>query len=129
VHSQAHFLLPNAHIMAAIFINHSLSFLFTSPFPIFFPLTKRYSKVELISDCCILAAVGDQMVNTPGLAAKFFGALGDRDINILAIAQGSSERNISVCPSHFSSPLSPPLSPFLLSPSLYMANYEPLLLG
>lgn len=36
------------------------------------------------------------MANTPGLAAKFFGALGDRDINILAIAQGSSERNISV---------------------------------
>eukprot|EP00026_Physarum_polycephalum_P002630 Phypoly_transcript_02638.p1 GENE.Phypoly_transcript_02638~~Phypoly_transcript_02638.p1 ORF type:complete len:903 (+),score=166.28 Phypoly_transcript_02638:306-2711(+) len=56
---------------------------------------KSIQKVELITNCCILAAVGDQMANTPGLAAKFFGALGDRDINILAIAQGSSERNIS----------------------------------
>ncbi len=53
--------------------------------------------MELIPNCCILAAVGDQMKNTPGLAGKFFDALGDRGINILAIAQGSSERNISVC--------------------------------
>ena len=35
------------------------------------------------------------MVNTPGLSAKFFTALGNRDVNVLAIAQGSSERNIS----------------------------------
>lgn len=55
-------------------------------------------KIQQISakeQCCIVAAVGDQMINTPGVAARFFGALGQLGINILAIAQGSSERNIS----------------------------------
>ena len=52
--------------------------------------------VELVPDCCILAVVGDGMAGHPGVAAKFFGALGNAGINIRAIAQGSSERNISV---------------------------------
>jgi aspartokinase/homoserine dehydrogenase 1 len=52
--------------------------------------------VELVEDCCILAVVGDGMAGHPGVAAKFFGALGNAGINIRAIAQGSSERNISV---------------------------------
>ncbi|MEA1911759.1 MAG: ACT domain-containing protein, partial [Spirochaetota bacterium] len=43
----------------------------------------------------ILGAVGDSMSGTPGISAKFFGALGNAGINIHAIAQGSSERNIS----------------------------------
>jgi aspartokinase/homoserine dehydrogenase 1 len=43
----------------------------------------------------ILAVVGDGMAGTPGIAAKFFGTLGRAGINIRAIAQGSSERNIS----------------------------------
>nr|MDA3835905.1 ACT domain-containing protein [Spirochaetales bacterium] len=43
----------------------------------------------------ILAAVGEQMPGVPGIAAKFFGALGKAHINVRAIAQGSSERNIS----------------------------------
>lgn len=43
----------------------------------------------------ILAAVGDRMEQTPGVAARFFGALGSANINVRAIAQGSSERNIS----------------------------------
>ncbi|MCF7952950.1 MAG: bifunctional aspartate kinase/homoserine dehydrogenase I [Spirochaetales bacterium] len=51
--------------------------------------------VELESSCAVLAAVGEQMPGTPGIAAAFFGALGKAGINILAIAQGSSERNIS----------------------------------
>ena len=44
----------------------------------------------------IVAVVGDGMAGTPGLAARFFGTLGRAGINIRAIAQGSSERNISV---------------------------------
>ncbi len=52
--------------------------------------------VELVSGCSILAAVGDNMVEAPGVSAKLFGALGKAGINIRAIAQGSSERNISV---------------------------------
>ncbi len=43
----------------------------------------------------IVAVVGDNMAGTPGIAARFFGTLGRAGINIRAIAQGSSERNIS----------------------------------
>ena len=43
----------------------------------------------------IVAVVGDRMAGSPGLAARFFGTLGRAGINIRAIAQGSSERNIS----------------------------------
>jgi aspartokinase/homoserine dehydrogenase 1 len=43
----------------------------------------------------ILAAVGDNLVRTRGIAARFFGAMARAGVNINAIAQGSSERNIS----------------------------------
>ncbi|OQR97068.1 bifunctional aspartokinase/homoserine dehydrogenase [Achlya hypogyna] len=43
----------------------------------------------------IIAAVGDNMSQTPGVCGRFFGALGRAGINILGISQGSSERNIS----------------------------------
>jgi aspartokinase/homoserine dehydrogenase 1 len=52
--------------------------------------------VDVSSDCSILAVVGDGMAGTPGVAAKVFGSLGDAGVNVRAIAQGSSERNISV---------------------------------
>ncbi len=52
--------------------------------------------IDVEEDCSILAVVGDQMAGIPGVAAKFFGALGKANVNIRAIAQGSSERNISV---------------------------------
>lgn len=52
--------------------------------------------VESSEDCSILAAVGDNMANQPGIAGKFLSALGRANVNIRAIAQGSSERNISV---------------------------------
>lgn len=51
--------------------------------------------VELINECSVVSAVGDGMSGTPGVAAKFFEMLSRANINILAIAQGSSERNIS----------------------------------
>ena len=43
----------------------------------------------------IIAVVGAGMKGTPGIAAKVFGALGKHGINIVSIAQGSSEYNIS----------------------------------
>jgi len=52
--------------------------------------------IELLPDCCVLAVVGDRMAGHPGVAGKFFGSLGKAGVNIRAIAQGSSERNISV---------------------------------
>jgi aspartate kinase len=44
----------------------------------------------------IVAAVGDRMRGTPGIAATVFGALGEAGVNVIAISQGSSERNISL---------------------------------
>ena len=52
--------------------------------------------IEVSEDSSILAAVGDNMVHRPGLAGKFLSALGRAGVNVRAIAQGSSERNISV---------------------------------
>ena len=51
--------------------------------------------VDVTNGQSIVAVVGDGMAGTPGIAANFFGALGRAGINIRAIAQGSSERNIS----------------------------------
>ena len=52
--------------------------------------------LEVDPDCTLLAVVGDGMAGHPGVAARFFGSLGKAGVNIRAIAQGSSERNISV---------------------------------
>ena len=43
----------------------------------------------------VIAVVGDGMAGTPGIAARVFSALAASKINVVAIAQGSSERNIS----------------------------------
>lgn len=47
-------------------------------------------------DLCIVALVGENMKNHQGLSGKMFSALGKNNVNIRAIAQGASERNISV---------------------------------
>jgi aspartokinase/homoserine dehydrogenase 1 len=52
--------------------------------------------VEVDVDLAILAVVGDGMAGLPGVSAKVFGALGAAAVNVRAIAQGASERNISV---------------------------------
>jgi aspartokinase/homoserine dehydrogenase 1 len=51
--------------------------------------------VQATRDMSILAAVGDNMARSPGVAGQFFTALGRSGVNVAAIAQGSSERNIS----------------------------------
>ena len=47
-------------------------------------------------DLCIVALVGEQMKNHQGISGKMFSTLGKNNVNIRAIAQGASERNISV---------------------------------
>jgi aspartokinase/homoserine dehydrogenase 1 len=47
-------------------------------------------------DIVILAVVGAGMKGTPGISSRVFGSLGKRRINVIAIAQGSSEYNISL---------------------------------
>ena len=56
----------------------------------------QIQRVDVTRDCSILAVVGDGMAGTPGIAAKLFNALGASGVNVRAIAQGASERNISV---------------------------------
>jgi len=51
--------------------------------------------VALRRDLAILSLIGDGMRHQPGVAGALFGALGDLDCNVVAIAQGSSERSIS----------------------------------
>lgn len=53
------------------------------------------NEVSVQESLSIITVVGSQMKNTPGSAGKLFGALGANRINIVAIAQGSSELNIS----------------------------------
>jgi bifunctional aspartokinase / homoserine dehydrogenase 1 len=56
----------------------------------------QIQSVETSRDLAILAVVGDGMAGTPGVSAKVFDALGKAAVNVRAIAQGASERNISV---------------------------------
>ena len=56
---------------------------------------KLIDQIDVRSDCAIISVVGDGMIANRGVASKFFNALSSQDINILAIAQGSSERCIS----------------------------------
>ncbi|MGD2045421.1 MAG: aspartate kinase [Gemmatimonadota bacterium] len=51
-------------------------------------------------DCSIIAVVGEGMKDMPGIAGKVFGTLGEHGISIRAIAQGSSELNISFVVRH-----------------------------
>ncbi|OIT24534.1 bifunctional aspartate kinase/homoserine dehydrogenase I, partial [Glaesserella parasuis] len=51
--------------------------------------------VEVIKDLSIVSVVGDGMRTAKGIAARFFSALAQANISIVAIAQGSSERSIS----------------------------------
>ncbi len=53
------------------------------------------SSVGYDNDCAVISAVGDHIFLRPGLAGKMFTTLGRNGINVLAIAQGASETNIS----------------------------------
>ena len=60
-------------------------------------LTRRdVDRCLSLDDIVILTAVGAGMRGTPGVAARIFGALGQDDINVIAIAQGSSECSVSL---------------------------------
>lgn len=54
------------------------------------------NELEISNDYAIVAVIGDNMKNRVGLSGLVFRALGENGINITAIAQGSSERNISI---------------------------------
>ncbi len=53
-------------------------------------------RVWAMDDVVIVTAIGAGMRGTPGVAARLFGALAQKQINVIAIAQGSSECSISL---------------------------------
>ncbi len=55
----------------------------------------QIQSVDVTENQSIVAVVGDGMAGTPGIAGRFFSNLGRAGVNVRAIAQGSSERNIS----------------------------------
>lgn len=58
-------------------------------------LGRRIDEVVVQNDLSIIAIVGENMRRTPGIAGKLFQALAKNGVNVVAIAQGSSELNIS----------------------------------
>ncbi len=57
--------------------------------------SKKIKPVIVEKDLTIVALVGDNMKSHQGLSGKMFSTLGKNNVNIRAIAQGASERNIS----------------------------------
>jgi aspartate kinase len=57
--------------------------------------SKEVREVSIEAGLSIIAVVGAGMKGTPGVAARVFGIMAKKEINIRAIAQGSSELNIS----------------------------------
>ncbi|MBK7735772.1 MAG: bifunctional aspartate kinase/homoserine dehydrogenase I [Chitinophagaceae bacterium] len=57
--------------------------------------TKKVEPLVVENNLAIIALVGDQMKNHTGISGRLFTALGKNGVNIRAISQGSSERNIS----------------------------------
>ena len=53
-------------------------------------------RISASEDCAIVTVVGAGMRSTPGIAGKVFSAVGDERVNVIAIAQGSSECSISL---------------------------------
>jgi aspartokinase/homoserine dehydrogenase 1 len=56
----------------------------------------KIDKLHEKDNLAIVAVVGDNMRHTPGIAGKLFSSLGKNGVNVVAIAQGSSEINLSV---------------------------------
>jgi aspartokinase/homoserine dehydrogenase 1 len=56
----------------------------------------QIQSIQVDRDLAILAVVGDGMAGLPGISGQVFNALGSAGVNVHAIAQGASERNISV---------------------------------
>ena len=56
----------------------------------------QIQRLDTVLDCSVVAVVGSNMAGQVGVAGRLFSALSRSGINVRAIAQGSSERNISV---------------------------------
>ncbi|MGD8405804.1 MAG: aspartate kinase [Anaerolineales bacterium] len=62
-----------------------------------YEITRRdIDRINPLDDCAIVTVVGAGMRSTPGIAGKVFSAVGAENVNVIAIAQGSSECSISL---------------------------------
>lgn len=59
-------------------------------------LRRDIDRITLMENVVILTVIGANLRDKPGLSAKIFGALGKANINVIAIAQGSSELSVSL---------------------------------
>ena len=59
-------------------------------------IAQNIERVWAHDNIVIIAVVGSAIKTTPGVAARVFSALADQNINVIAIAQGSSEYNLSL---------------------------------
>ena len=57
---------------------------------------KQWFNIKIDNDISLVAVIGAGMLHSPGIAGKIFTTLGNNNINIRAIAQGSSELNITI---------------------------------
>ena len=57
--------------------------------------TKKINPIRVEKDLSIIALVGENMKNHQGISGRMFRALGNNNVNVKAIAQGASEKNIT----------------------------------
>lgn len=57
---------------------------------------KQWFSIKIDNDISLIAVIGAGMLHSPGIAGKIFTTLGTNNVNIRAIAQGSSELNITI---------------------------------
>jgi aspartokinase/homoserine dehydrogenase 1 len=59
-------------------------------------MDRDIDRIWATEETAIITVVGAGMIHTPGVAGRIFSALGAQDVNVIAIAQGSSEVSISL---------------------------------
>jgi len=57
---------------------------------------RRVDRISSATEIAIIALVGEGIKGVPGVAARAFNVLGTAEMNIMMIAQGSSELNLSI---------------------------------
>ncbi len=57
---------------------------------------KQWFSIKIDNDISLIAVIGAGMLHSPGIAGKIFTTLGTNNVNVRAIAQGSSELNITI---------------------------------
>jgi bifunctional aspartokinase / homoserine dehydrogenase 1 len=59
-------------------------------------MDRDIDRIWATEETAIITVVGAGMIHTPGVAGRIFSALGEHNVNVIAIAQGSSEVSISL---------------------------------